>query len=168
MKKSFLLIALILLASVPVFAAVAVDEDSTYVGEASKIDFTGDLNVSFDGSTATVDFDDFSVEVNSSTADTVTSADDKTIFISTATADATFTLPTAASGLDFIFCDGGGGKYIYIDPASTLDTIKYLHLDGGDKVKSSGATGDSIRLIGATSTWYVVDTGSSAWTDGGI
>jgi len=52
-------------------------------------------------------------------------------------------------------------------PASTADTIMYLTLDAGDTLDSPGATGDSVHLVGGAATWYVVDTGSSAWSDGG-
>ncbi|KKK79019.1 hypothetical protein LCGC14_2837710, partial [marine sediment metagenome] len=37
----------------------------------------------------------------------------------------------------------------------------------GEELLSSDLTGDSAMLYGGASYWFVVDTGSEAWTDGG-
>lgn len=97
------------------------------------------------------------------TDDTLTAADTGKSCI--ASAAATFTLPAAAVGLEYTIIDGSGAT-VYVDPASTADTIKYLTLSAGDKLTSPGATGDSVTLIcGAANTWYISGMKGS-WTDG--
>ena len=161
----------LMLVSSLAYAAVGVQEDGTRKGTATDINFTGDVTVTGSGSVIGVaidNTDDWTNEVVTATNDTVTAADTFTRYIATATsATTTFTLPTAAANLEYIFCNGDtAAQTITVAPASTADTIEYLALDAGDTIDSS-ATGDSVHLIGASGTWYVVDTGSNAWTDGG-
>ena len=100
------------------------------------------------------------------TNDTLTVAESGKIFV--CTANCTKVLPTATNGVVYTVADGAGVT-INVDPASTTDTIEYLTLDGGDKISSSGATGDTVTLLGDgdNSKWYVIGMGSNAWTDGG-
>ena len=167
MKKSVLFsLALMLILPSLCFASVAVIDDGTYEGEAMSIDFTG-TSVTFDGSKATVAAVNANSVVSTATK-TITAAENNSIFVTTRTGGGAvaFTLPTAAANLKYIIA-AGATNAITVDPASTADTIKYLTLDAGDKIASNSATGDSVTLLGAASTWYVIDTGSSAWTDGG-
>lgn len=170
MRNKFLcFLVLFLLAPMVAYGAVAIQDDGTYEGEAAKVNFSGDFAVAFSQDTATVTYTpaDDTVEIVTATSDTVLTTDDNTTFVTTASTGTTdFTLPTAAVGLRFRFA-AGVAQTITIDPASTFDTIKYLSLDGGDALDSAATSGDSIEIVGAVNTWYVVDTGSSAWTDGG-
>jgi len=174
-KKVCLVVMCLMLTASLAYAAVGVQEDSGTVWQATDINFTGDVTVSNSGSVSSIAIDDSSAitnEVVTATNDTVTVADSPTRYIATATGfTTTFTLPAAAADLEFIFCNGGatgfaGGQTLTVDPANTTDTIMYLGLDAGDSIDSAAATGDSVHLIGGTGVWYVVDTGSSAWTDG--
>lgn len=166
--KILCFVALLFLVPVLAYGAVAIQDDGTYEGEAAKVNFSGDFDVTFAQDLATVTYTpaDDAVEVTTASADTVVAGDDNTTFIATYAGTTVYTLPTAASGLRFRFA-AGVGQTVTIDTASTADTIQYLYLDAGDTIDSAGATGDSVELIGATGKWYVVDMGSSAWTDGG-
>ena len=172
MKKIVLfLFALLLVLSVTCYAGnIEVQDSGVKQGNAVKLNYTGDIACTFDGQdTATITYsdDDWVTEIVTAATDTITTADTKTIYITTSTNSTTdFTLPAAAADLQFRFASSLG-RTITVDPASTSDTIKYLGLDAGDAIDSAGTTGDSIELIGATTTWYVIDMGSSAWTDGG-
>lgn len=172
MKKLAIVILLMLLAF-PVMASVRLQSEGEDVGMVGYINITGDATTTLsDGMIGTIDIiggASSDIEVVTASNDTVTTADDGTIFVYTNTSDnKTITLPTAAAGLEFGFVDGGcASTTISIDPASTADTIKYLNLDAGDKLTSSGATGDSVTLAGASGAWYVIGMGSEAWTDGG-
>ena len=170
-RKVCLVVMCLMLTASLAYAAVGVQEDSGTVWQATDINFTGDVTVSNSGSVSSIAIDDSSSitnEVISATSETVTAADSPTRYIATNTAaGTTFTLPAAVADLEYIFSDGGTNNTITIDTASTADTIKYLILDAGDTLDSAGATGDSVHLVGGSATWYVVDTGSNAWTDGG-
>ena len=174
-RKVCVLVACLMLTASLAYAAVGVQEDSGTVWTATDINFTGDVTVTNSGSVSSVaidNSDDWTNEVLTATNETATAADTFTRYICTATsATTTVTLPAAVAGYEFIICDGGtnfdGTQGMYVDPASTADTIKYLTLDAGDKLYSAKATGDSVHLVSGTNTWYVVDTGSNAWTDGG-
>ena len=112
------------------------------------------------------------------TVGTVTSAKSGYNFILTATQASgpyVLTLPTAAAGLEYTFANATSTT-ISVKPASTVDTILYLYLDGGgtrpdqltaDKITSPAASGSTLRLIGATGYWYVADM-FGTWTDGGV
>jgi len=170
--KKLVVLFLALLFVLPVMcyaSSIEVQEDSVAVGNAVKLDFQGELDVTFDGQdTAVIDFDGWTHEVVSATEDTVTAADNKTVFISTDPDDATtFQLPTAAAGLQYTFAAGVGGVALKVDPVTPTDTIVYLTLDAGDEIDSNSTTGDSVTLAGAATKWYVIGMGSSAWTDGG-
>jgi len=171
-RKVCLVVMCLMLTASLAYAAVGVQEDSGTVWQATDINFTGDVTVSNSGSVSSIAIDDSSSitnEVISATSETVTAADSPTRYIATNTAaGTTFTLPAAVADLEFIFVDGGcSANTMIVAPASTADTIMYLTLDAGDTLDSPGATGDSVHLVGGAATWYVVDTGSSAWTDGG-
>ena len=170
-KKVCLVVMCLMLTASLAYAAVGVQEDSGQIWAATDINFTGDVTVTNSGSVSSIAIDDSSSitnEVVTATSETVTAADSPTRYIATNTAaGTTFTLPAAVADLEYIFSDGGTNNTITIDTASTADTIKYLTLDAGDTLDSAGATGDSVHLVGGSATWYVVDTGSSAWTDGG-
>jgi len=149
-------------------ATVAVQDDGTYEGEATTINYSGtELDVTFNGSTATVTATP-TVEVITGASEIVRTTDDSTLYISTYDeGTTTFTLPPAAAGLEYSFAAGVNGTITIDVQGGHTDTIRYLTLDAGDTIDSNGATGDSVTLQGATATWYVVDMGSSAWTDGG-
>ena len=170
-RKVCLVVMCLMLTASLAYAAVGVQEDSGTVWQATDINFTGDVTVSNSGSVSSIAIDDSSSitnEVISATSETVTAADSPTRYIATNTAaGTTFTLPAAVADLEYIFSDGGTNNTITIDTASTADTIKYLTLDAGDTLDSAAGTGDSVHLVGGAATWYVVDTGSSAWSDGG-
>jgi hypothetical protein len=171
MKRLIIVICILLFASLS-YASVGVQEDSGVVYQTTDINFTGDVTVTNQGSKTSVAIDNsdaFTNEVITATGETVTAADSPRRYILTNAAETSeVTLPVAAAGLEYIFAFGGAtDQSITIDPASTADTIIYLTLDAGDKLESAGAKGDSVHLVGAANTWYVVDTGSSAWSDGG-
>ena len=167
-RKVCLVVMCLMLTASLAYAAVGVQEDSGQIWAATDINFTGDVTVTNSGSVSSIAIDDSSSitnEVVTATADTVTAADSPTRYIATAGATTTFTLPAAAADLEFIFCDATDTT-ITIDTYDATDTIMYLTLDAGDTIDSAGAAGDSVHLVGGTNVWYVVDTGSSAWTDG--
>ena len=171
MKRVLFLIALLLVLPVMCSAGdVEVQDSGVKQGNAIKLNFTGDTTCTFSQDTATIDVDSASytneVYVGTST-DTVTAADDMTRYISATADTVTYILPAAAAGLEYQFV-AGQGEFVQVDTLTTADTIKYLGLDAGDKLKSAGATGDSVTVASnGSNTWYVVGMGSSAWTDGG-
>ena len=170
-KKVCVITACLMLTASLAYAAVGVQEDSGQIWAATDINFTGDVTVTNSGSVSSIAIDDSSSitnEVVTATSETVTAADSPTRYIATNTAaGTTFTLPAAVADLEYIFSDGGTNNTITIDTASTADTIMYLTLDAGDTLDSAAGIGDSVHLVGGAATWYVVDTGSSAWSDGG-
>jgi hypothetical protein len=83
----------------------------------------------------------------------------------------TFTLPTAAEGLNYKFVvTGHGATKIIVDPAST-DTFvgcvvgtSATTFTAGDSITSAGTTGDSLSIVGASTKWYCTDR-TSTWVD---
>lgn len=187
MKKLLILIALLAFV-MPAYAGdIDIQDGGTRVGQATHLNFGTGFSASLSGRTATVEYSatdgsSWDLEVMSASTDTLTSADARKFLVYTypsagATDNlVTITLPAAESGVEFCVIDGGrpassgpAARYLQLDPASTADTIKYLTLDGGDKIKSAGATGDCIKIIGTDSNvWYISDMGAAAWTDGGV
>ena len=164
-----LVIAIVMLAfTIP---AISADLQATIGGlnSSGEYHFTVDSDGVMDGASGSIINARIvgDIELITATEEVLTAADSGKLFIATATATTTFTLPSAVAGLEFGFSTSKG-QTISVDPASTLDTILYLSLDGGDELDSAGATADSLKLraIDADS-WVPVDMGSSAWTDGG-
>lgn len=98
------------------------------------------------------------------TSDTLAASESGTIYV--CTSNCTKSLPAVADNLEYTFV-AGSGITVTIDPNST-DQIMYLNLDGGDKIASTGATADSVTLLGdkTNSKWYVVNM-KGTWTDAG-
>lgn len=108
--------------------------------------------------------DKFAVEIDSYI--TLTLQDSGKTIICTNADDATYvTLPPMVAGLKYRI-SAGAAQSVYIDTYGT-EQIQYLTLDAGDGLISAGAKGDLIELYSDGSSWYVTDTGASAWTDGG-
>lgn len=100
--------------------------------------------------------------------------------VGTTSTTTTFNLPDADVGLEFNFVVGGGMTPtsggldvpdLIINPQDT-DFIYYVNsaaastFAAGDSIKSTGNTGDSIKLICAKDLyWYVVDSRGSNWSD---
>ena len=179
MRKAFKVLVIVLawiLVTGLAFAASSVKDEGTYLGEVTHLDFVGDrIAATKSGGTATItQTPDYTNEVVTASSDTVVTADNRTRFLLTNTATtSTVTLPACADGLEFEFVQaavrtaGAWVQYVEIDPASTADSIVWLALDGGDKLKSAGATGNSVMLIGSDSNKWYVGAISGAWTDGG-
>jgi hypothetical protein len=184
-KALGMLVAVVLLISVPAFAA---DLQATIGGlnSSGNYHFTVDSDGVLDGATgSTMTVDNMAgalvgnvtgnvsrgYELVTATEDALVLADVGKIMIATATATTTFTLPAAVVGYEFTVVAASskeGGDTIKVDPATTADTILYLDLDAGDEIDSAGATGDSVTLkCISANTWLPVNMGSSAWTDGG-
>jgi hypothetical protein len=173
MKKIFQLLLVFAFVALPVFAAVEIQNDGITQGIFHRINFRG-AGISVSNGNAIISNGE--AEVLSTTSDTLTSADDGKTIICTANGDNKITLPTAAAGLKYTIVDGNidsgaGTQRIYIDPQST-DTIVYAPsnasgLDANDRLYSSGTTGDSVTLLGASTLWYVIDMGSRDWLDYG-
>ena len=108
------------------------------------------------------------------TNDTVTAAESGKVFAITPTSFTTITLPTAASGLTYTFVQeaghGDGSLDIALDPASTDKFVGCVNsgaTDGmavGDKLRSPGATGDSVTIVGASTKWYCTQR-TGTWVD---
>lgn len=110
------------------------------------------------------------------TNDTVTIAESGKVFLITPTSLTTFTLPLAANGLTYTFTTINGnasGNYgkVEIDPnvadnfVACINSTTTAALDAGDKIVSTGATGDSVTIVGGLKTWYCTDR-IGTWTDG--
>ena len=111
------------------------------------------------------------------TSDTVTVAESgKTFLVNIGTGSATFTLPTAATGLTYQFTSingnatSGQGR-VYLDP-TTADTFvgcvsstSTSTFAGGDSLYSAETTGDSVTIVGASTKWYCTDR-LGTWVDG--
>lgn len=116
-------------------------------------------------------------------ADIVNLAGNAAAIISSATAE---TLTTAVDGDTLVYTAGGekelpvstgftypltfvaaSGDTLSIDPFST-DTIYYgdTALDAGDKISSSGTTGDTVVLYPTSGGWYA-GFHADQWSDGG-
>ena len=165
-RKYALVVLLVLILACPAFAAVGVQRDGTMQGTATDLNIVGGY-VSSDGSTIVV-APGYPVVV--ATTDTITIANSgETLIVTPVSASGgKFTLPAATVGQVYKFVDGksGNANTFSVDPYST-ETIRYLTLDAGDKLTSTGATGDSLELrCGATGVWYVTEMKGS-WTDGG-
>ena len=105
---------------------------------------------------------------SSTTDDTLTAVESGLRVVFNPTLDShdsvTYTLPTAVQGLEFTF-SAASADTINVDPIAT-DIIKYLGCSVGDKIASSGATGDCVTLsCHTTGYWAVTGMGSIAWTD---
>ena len=112
------------------------------------------------------------------TSDTVTAAESgKTFLVDINTGNVTFTLPTAATGLNyrFVAVDGNaksGQGRIYIDPQSTdkfvgcVNSSTVTTFSNGDKLYSPSATGDSVRIIATSANEWVCTDRVGTWVDG--
>ncbi len=74
----------------------------------------------------------------------------------------TFTLPTAAAGLQYCFATVAA-QQIAVDPAST-NAILALTNAGGDKITNSTA-GNSVCLVGVSATQWVARDVYGTWAD---
>ena len=119
------------------------------------------------------------IDATSDTVSTVTAAKSGYTFVlardKTDAGPWQLALPTAVANLRYTFVTATGST-LSIKPASTVDTICYLGLDGvdsranassADKITSPAASGSSVTLVGATGFWYVADM-FGTWTDGGV
>lgn len=84
-----------------------------------------------------------------------------------------YTLPAATTAnMRFTFIDGKASttNTFSVDPAGTdkiIFSISGLPLDAGDKITSTGQSGDSTTLISdASGNWYI-ESMKGSWTDGG-
>lgn len=168
-KVSALIVAFLFVASVA-FAAVGVQRDGTMQGTATDLNIVG-AYVSSDGSTIDI-APGYPVVIATTDTITTTNSGETLIVTPVSHAGGKITLPSATVGQRYTFVDGKptGTSTFSIDPYST-DIIRYsissVALSAGDKLTSSGQTGDSLSLsCGATGTWYVTEINGS-WTDGG-
>ncbi len=173
MKKYFLMIAMVLVS----FSAYAGNKnDLAYLGY-DELDSVSSLSTSdevvvFEGSVPKkgtsieelLALDIYAKTEIGVTDDTLTVAESGTIYV--CTANCTKTLPAATDGVEYTFVAGAGAT-ISVDPGVTTDTIMYLTLSAGDKITSTGATADSLTLLGdgTNKKWYVVNM-KGTWTDG--
>jgi hypothetical protein len=117
------------------------------------------------------------VEV-ATTSDTITAAESGKVFlVDPATTAVTFTLPTAATGMQYTFTAIDGSRQenlqsIILDPASTDTLVSCVTSDSttsfaaGDKIYSQGITGDSVTIVcGSANTWACINRVGS-WYDG--
>jgi hypothetical protein len=167
MKKLFLMCLAILLLSVPAFASVGIQDNGTYVGEATTLNFEDSVTATdVDGITNVYIGRLKNYEVFT-TGDTLVAADSgKAIIVHDPTIGsagiAAFVLPAASAGLNFKFVMGSTW-YITVDPAGT-DAIMYSTNVAGDKIKSAGASADSVELVSDGTRWYVSEM-KGTWTD---
>ena len=111
----------------------------------------------------------------STTSDTVAASESGKVFIVTMTTTPTYTLPTAATGLQYTFVattgHANGSKKIIIDPQSTdtlvgcVNTLATTAFAAGDAIISPGATGDSITLVANSSSQWVCTNTKGTWVD---
>lgn len=112
------------------------------------------------------------------TSDTVTAAESgKTFLVNINTGNATFTLPTASTGLNYRFvaingnADLGQGR-IYLTPQSTdtfvgcVNSSSGTTFSAGNKLYSPEATGDSVRIVATSSNQWVCTDRTGTWVDG--
>jgi hypothetical protein len=101
------------------------------------------------------------------TNDTITAADvGRTFSIDCEDGkECTFILPEAYPGMSFTFIQEATAETIYIDTGVTTDTIRYLTMSAGDKLKNSGTTGDSIELISTQRNYWNIKNIYGSWTD---
>jgi len=99
------------------------------------------------------------------TADyTITIAESGALFSNGgATKEITYTLPSAAEGLNFCF-------YVYaaytvnVDVASG-DQTHHLTNAAGDRIQNTGTAGDSVCLMGADATYWIPTQEIGTWSD---
>ena len=152
-----LMIALIFLFSSGVFAAdgdkfsaYVTDSDQVRIGKTGKlIGFKKDIEVA-------------------TTNDTVTASESgKTFLVNNGSELVTMTLLTSASGLEYTFTtingNADGTSKVILNPQSTdtfvgcVNSTVTTTFVAGDDLDSSGATGDSVTIVGADTKWYCVD-----------
>lgn len=104
--------------------------------------------------------------VATATLDTVSATDSGKVLTASTTFGTKFVLPSATPGLRFTFI-APDAKYMTVDTVSTFDTIRYITLDGGDSIKSTGNTGDSVSLICNTANKWDIMGMFRTWTDNG-
>lgn len=172
MKKILVMIALMLISSVAF--AKGNKNDLAYIGynELQTVDglTTSDEVVVFEndipkqGVTIAdlIALDIYAKSDIGTTDETLAVADSGKIFV--CEENCTKTLPKASENLIYTFVAGAGAT-INVDTGATTDTIMYLTLSAGDKITSTGATADSVTLLGGTAKWYVVNM-KGTWTDG--
>lgn len=102
------------------------------------------------------------------TSDTITASDvGRTISVDCVDGNiCTFTLPEAYPGMSYTFIQEATNETIYVKPATTFDTIRYLELSGGDRLTNVGTTGDSIEIISTQRNYWNVKNINGVWTDG--
>jgi hypothetical protein len=177
MKKAIALFVLGIFLAGSAFGAVAVDEDSVYVGEAVTLDFQklpqGADAISKSGSDIVIDFNYGANEVvvESDTPDTLTTAEGGTTFVLTNDYDGgrTIGLPAVTSandGLWFVIQKGApnADRAITDDIAVLVqpqdgDRLTYTSkIDAGSGLKASVAQSDSyptVKVVVVDGDWYV-------------
>lgn len=148
-----------------VTGTLGVTSTSTFTGAAT---FTGNIDANADiVGDGGGEISGMLADVQEATTDTLTVAESGIWTIKTSAT--TSTLPAWATGLEFKLKSSGAYAYS-VDPASTADTIYVapLVLDGGDKITSTAATGNTVHVIAGTTAnkWYATCY-PSACTDGG-
>ena len=172
LKKLFLLITVSLLLGSVCFAG-NVQENGTNKGAFTDLNFVGCSvsgnslkTITVDG---TVDFELIG------TTDTITTADAGKTFIVTTALNSLgeISLPAASgSGSAYTFIDGktSGTETFWVDPDGTdiiMKSISSAPLAAGEKLTSTGQTGDVLILIdGASGVWYLGGE-VGTWTNGG-
>lgn len=133
-----------------------------------QVDSDRDVSIASDASLVINGAFEYNTE-KALTNDTLTAIESGKTIVSAYTLDGvTYTLPTAAAGLQYTVI-AGNNKTIYVDTGLTTDTIRYLTLDAGDKLSSpsSPATGDSVTVISVESGYWDIKNMGGTWQDGG-
>lgn len=95
----------------------------------------------------------------------ITSGDTGSIIKNTSIVSATFTLPSAAAGLNYCFYNYSGSDVV-INPIDGADTILKLTNAPGDQVTNTTQF-DSVCLVALdTTNWANLETGIGTWVDG--
>ena len=165
MKKLLLVCLAVLLLSVPAFAAVGVQDNGTYVGEATTLNFDGSVTAADVDGITNVYVGRLKDQEVFTTGDTLVAADSGKAVVSyldDADGIVDFVLPAVSAGLNFKIA-AGHTSYIRIDPAGT-NQIMYSTCAAGDRLLSAGASADSVELVSDGTRWYVTEM-KGTWTD---
>lgn len=176
---SFILVALIMLLSMPAYSAVTTATMGDY-NSSNVYRFTCDSDGICAFASDTGIRWPYRNYTSANTADTLTAAQTGTTTNDTgASTDGScntagwggskHTLPTAVAGMSYSF-SAGSKCYITVDVQSA-DVIDYsisgTLLDAGDSIKSTGQSGDTVTLFSPVAGHWSIKSMKGTWTDNG-
>lgn len=148
------------------FCMLAFNAQASTIATMGDQNSTGEYRVSVDSTGYVKYASDTGIwypYIYATTSDTLDTTDVGKTIIFAGSTPSTFTLPAAEPGMSFTF-KASAATLFYVDP-NGVDTIKLLTLSAGDKLGSSAAVGDTVRLFCGIAGQWSADVSGGTFVD---